>query len=152
MATAQKRTRVDERGGTFRILIGEHLDQGPPGCECDDCLSSKGKNHRYRARRTEAVKTRQGFFAKDGDDYDGDLVESDQDLEARFNAGPFSRKFERVNSIAPRPAATPPAGQQQNSPPPPSNLQPSQTPGGGGDESRRGGGHNHGNQQGKGRN
>lgn len=94
MATAVKSTKKPEQGGVFRVLIGEHVGYGPAGCECDACLKTpvderqrlggRGKNHRYRAR-----------LPSDSENWDGDLIESEFDLELRFNQG-FSRKFARV--------------------------------------------------------
>jgi len=101
MATAIKKVKVKEQGGTFRLLVGDHLDFGPPGCECEDCLRSGGRDHRYQAKRYN----QQTGEPIDGPDYDGDLIESKHDLEARFNKGPFSRKFERVYQDRPTFAA-----------------------------------------------
>ena len=87
MASALARKNPVETGGTFRILIGTHLGDGPAGCECDACLNSAGKNHRYEAfdprRHTQP--------------YDNDIIDSKVDLELRFNRGPMSKKFERVH-------------------------------------------------------
>lgn len=94
MATAIKRRQAPEQGGMFRVLVGEHLGDGPAGCECDACLASGGKNHRYAAKRYN-LKTGAPL---DPGGYDNDLIESKVDLELRFNAGPFSRKFERVHA------------------------------------------------------
>ena len=80
----------NERGGKFRVLVGAHIDNGPPGCECDECSVSDGKNHLYRQRD-----------AKDPPAWAGDIIETTADLEMRFNAGPYSRKFERVREDAP---------------------------------------------------
>lgn len=100
MATAIKDQRLKEQGGKFRILVGEHLGQGPLGCECASCLRSEGKDHRYKA----ALRGRDGLLLHpdtrkpiDGDNpYDGDIIDSLVDLSARFNQGPSSLKFERL--------------------------------------------------------
>lgn len=86
MATATMANKKQEQGGTFRIIIGNHLGDGPKGCQCDSCANSKGKNHVYRAR-----------MHTDPEDYDGDIIESTIDLERRCNQG-TSRKFERVRA------------------------------------------------------
>ena len=78
-----------ERGGTFRVEVGVHFGNGPPGCECDDCATSGGRGHVYRARE-----------ANDLPDWTGDLIESAVDLCARFNQEPNSRKFSRVQEAA----------------------------------------------------
>ena len=89
--TIRKPSRYrDERGGKFRVIVGGHLDKGPPGCDCDACFASDGKNHLYRQRD-----------AKDPPNWAGDIIETEADLEMRFNAGPYSRKFERVREDAP---------------------------------------------------
>lgn len=93
MATMAQRIRQDrknELGGVFRVLIGSHIGQGPEGCECDNCAygddATRAKNHRYRARQKS-----------DQPEYDGDIVESEVDLCARFNAGGGSIKYERLH-------------------------------------------------------
>ncbi len=86
---APKRAK-NEKGGKFRLLVGAHLDQGPPGCHCEGCAGSGGKNHLYT---------------------EGDVIESKQDLVARFNQGPHSRKFERVSADTP---ATPPVPEERD--------------------------------------
>jgi hypothetical protein len=88
VATALKRTTPQEVGGTFRIRVGDHLDDGPPGCECDGCLTSGGKNHRYRARRYHPHTGE----PMDPPEYDNDIVESPRDLVARCG----NSKMERV--------------------------------------------------------
>jgi hypothetical protein len=94
MATAIKSKRVKEEGGLFRILVGIHLGKGPEGCECPNCEQTveikgvpvRGTNHIYRARSP-----------LDPPEYDGDLIQSDVDMEQRHNRGAGSRKFERVH-------------------------------------------------------
>lgn len=49
MATAVPARQSTERGGRFRVLVGELLEDGPPGCHCQGCEASGGKDHRYRA-------------------------------------------------------------------------------------------------------
>lgn len=70
----------DEKSGRFRLLVGVHFGDGPEGCPCDGCLASDGKNHAY---------------------VEGDVFDSPQDLELRLNAGPYSRKVERVSDDVP---------------------------------------------------
>lgn len=81
-----------EEPGYFRVLVGVHFGDGPPGCDCDACATSNGKNHVYRARRAFATKDQPA----DPEDYAGDVLYSEQDLERRCNQGSFSRKFERI--------------------------------------------------------
>lgn len=64
--------RKDTQGGWFRVLVGDHIADGPPGCTCTDCVKSGGKNHRYIARAYN-LKTGE---ALDDPDYTGDLVYS----------------------------------------------------------------------------
>ena len=97
----------DEVGGVFRVLVGVHFDDGPPGCDCDYCFKSEGKNHRYRARRMMRVREGNTFFDPDPEGYTGDLVTTLLDLEKRHNQGSFSRKFERVIQAAVPPPAPP---------------------------------------------
>jgi len=94
MATAYKSKKQAEQGGLFRVLIGLHFGKGPDGCECPNCEQTvdiagkpvRGTNHVYRARTP-----------LDPPDYDGDLIQSDVDMEQRHNHGAGSRKFERVH-------------------------------------------------------
>lgn len=90
MATAVKRKNGRGVGGTFRILIGTHLAQGPKGCECEACASGNSANHMYEQRQPN-----------DPEDYDGDVFESTVDMELLHNHGPGSRKFERVVAVEP---------------------------------------------------
>jgi len=109
MATAMKNLVPPEQGGIFRVLVGAHVDQGPPGCECEHCRRSKGHDHQYEAYSTYLARMRQAGQADQALEpkkYDNDLVESRVDLERRFNVGEFSRKFARVNDPVP-PAAYP---------------------------------------------
>lgn len=64
--------KKEERGGWFRVLVGDHIADGPPGCTCSDCVKSAGKNHRYIAR---AYNPKTGE-ALDDPEYTGDLVYS----------------------------------------------------------------------------
>ncbi len=92
MATMVQRLKQDrraERGGTFRIIVGLHLGQGPVGCDCDQCKYGNSANHNYRARGKN-----------DPEDYTGDIIETPVDLCARFNAGPSATKYERVHENA----------------------------------------------------
>jgi hypothetical protein len=107
MATTQRMPEVyrNEQGGTFRVLVGAHLGDGPAGCDCDHCLRTEGRGHAYEAFDAYAARCkREGRPALSRDQYRGDLVECKQDLTARFNAGDFSKKFERVGQ-APASAA-----------------------------------------------
>jgi hypothetical protein len=104
MATAMKRNakRAAEKGGQFRLLVGAHVGPGPKGCECDDCLKSKGANHVYNAKRYDGRNR-----PLDPDGYDNDTIDSpDVDLVARFNTD-FSVKFERVGPGQSQTAAAP---------------------------------------------
>lgn len=76
-ATKQRRQpkKPPEIGGKFRLLVSTHIDDGPPGCDCDHCVTSAGKSHCYEA---------------------GDIIESKRDLAQRYNSQ-FSKKFERVD-------------------------------------------------------
>lgn len=87
------RKRPKENGGKFRILIGNHLGDGPVGCDCSDCYNSEGKNHLYRARRLTSLGP---DMPADPQGYSGDIIQTEADLETRFNRGPNSRKFERI--------------------------------------------------------
>lgn len=104
----------DEVGGKFRIVVGVHFGDGPPGCDCDACYNSDGKNHVYEARGA----THKQIYPPE---YTGDIIESKQDLCARYNAGPHAVKFERV--YEPNPVQAPPAQQQ-----PMQQQQPQQSP------------------------
>ena len=96
MATAFKQRT--EQGGKFRVLIGGHLDNGPPDCECDGCAHHdpklKGKNHLYRARRLSPERHGNDMLQPDSDDWDGDVVESSKDLVSRHGKEKFERLVE----------------------------------------------------------
>lgn len=86
---ARPSTRMrDEKGGKFRILVGVCLEDGPPGCDCDQCAGGNAGNHTYRARTD-----------KDPPDYTGDIIVSKRDLVRRCNQG-NSRKFEYADERA----------------------------------------------------
>ena len=93
MAQPVKRPR--EEGGTFRVLVGVHLADCPPGCECDGAPH----NHAYRARRDRSIRHGGKDYPADPPDYDGDTFESAADLARRDPV-----KFARVE----RPAAPAP--------------------------------------------
>jgi hypothetical protein len=112
MATAVRR-KPETKGGLFRLLIGDHVGWGPPGCECDDCLKTpeaerrangnRGKDHRYRARFYHPQKGRfenpdTGAEIKEPGDYDNDVIDSPTDLEKHNGPHPSLRKFARVGS------------------------------------------------------
>lgn len=86
--------RRAERGGKFWVRAGIHLDNGPEGCECDGCFKSKGQGHAYMSSRIKVADMRKAGIVPI-DQPEDDIVESDCDLEARYNA-PNSVKFERV--------------------------------------------------------
>lgn len=103
MATAIKRKRHNEVGGTFRLVTGSHLDYGPEGCECDGCQGGGG-NHVYNSYQTYLGTVRElnqkrprhsePIKATPPDKYDDDIITSSVDLVARFGAS----KFQRVDS------------------------------------------------------
>lgn len=143
MATAMKNPRQKEKGGKFRVLVGSHIDMGPAGCECLNCLSwisnlddkqrreweksgsGRAKNHRYDSWDTYASPyVRRGqrppyrHYTEEDDGrpvYDNDIVESpDIDLELRFNTS-VSRKFERVFEHTTVPAGSHASGKREAS-------------------------------------
>ncbi len=93
-----KSNRLKEQPGKFRILVGIHLGPGIPGCECDSCTRTGGKEHVYEAYDAAVQRCRVAKIPiQSREEYSNDLIDSPRtDLEARFNAGPNSRKFERV--------------------------------------------------------
>ena len=104
MAVAE---RTASKGGTFRVLAGIHISDGPKDCECENCAKTpqaervknggRGKNHVYEAFDAYAARLRkQGVKPMPIEEYTSDLVESDVDLERLHNQGQFSRKFERI--------------------------------------------------------
>ena len=119
MATAIKSKTPPKQGGKFRVLVGEHIGKGPEGCECQACIQSNGLNHRYRSvvykgnyqfnpyELDEWVgkgKRKEDHPKPIGPDnpYDGDIVDSDEDLALLHNFPPGpnfpgSFKFERLD-------------------------------------------------------
>jgi|SRR6185369_17241677 len=99
--TLRSKGRIrNEKGGKFRLITGAHLGDGPPGCVCDGCLESGGKNHVYQG----ATRT-----------YSGDIIDSKQDLARRFNQGPHSIKFERLSDKTPARSKTFRSGDEDES-------------------------------------
>lgn len=90
MASAIKRTAPQEVGGTFRIRVGDCLEDGPAGCECDGCLTSGGKNHRYRARHFHPHTGE----PMDPPEYDNDIIETPRDLVQRHGGSKFERVYD----------------------------------------------------------
>ena len=95
MAQPVKRPR--EEGGTFRVLVGVHLADCPPGCECDGAPH----DHAYRARRDRDIRHGGKLYPADPPDYDGDTFESAADLAKRDPV-----KFARVARAAAAPQAS----------------------------------------------
>jgi len=95
---AQPVKRPREEGGTFRVLVGVHLTDCPPGCEC----AGAPHNHAYRARRAQAFRAGGKDYPADPPDYDGDVFESASDLAVRDSV-----KFARVGPAPRAEAATP---------------------------------------------
>jgi hypothetical protein len=87
----------DEQGGRFRVMQGIHLGEGPPGCDCDGCLTSGGHSHVYESVPAFAARSRASLRMKPDEvqkaleGYTGDLVDSLQDLEKRFGSEKFRR-------------------------------------------------------------
>lgn len=106
MATAQKRKRPVEVGGTFQVLEGIHFDKGPEGCECNACLDSGGQQHVYEAYPSEEMQIlmrRRNQPIPDRETYDNDIFHSDQDmtkfnpLPSRLPDFPLKPKFARLH-------------------------------------------------------
>jgi hypothetical protein len=95
--------RRKEKGGLFKLLVGVHFGPGPAGCECDDCAKGvvvESRNAKGEIERKEVFGTNHTYQARPNgvpeSEWTNDLIRSDQDLEARYNQGEYSRKFARV--------------------------------------------------------
>ena len=95
-ATSRRR---NEQGGSFRVLVGVLLEDGPEGCECDNCTAEPKQDHVYEAytaysQRMKQLKQPPVPYSE----YTNDVVTTKKDLDARLNQGPHSRKVERVTA------------------------------------------------------
>lgn len=121
----QKFNRRGERGGKFRIIDGIHVDDGPPGCQCDSCLDGKQEEHVYEGYDCYCRRMRQegrGDEILSPQDYKNDLIDSQKrDLCGRFNtdpSNPATHKFERLAWEDGSPANAAFAAAQRYAPPP----------------------------------
>lgn len=131
------RRQATEEGGTFRVVVGVHIGEGPPGCACAGCAGGEtwpeyleraerekaagvqggpykgGRSHHYESYLAYLGRCHREHIPEDErllpEEYTGDVFESKVDMERRHNR-PNSIKFERVGgqrSYASAPAPFP---------------------------------------------